>query len=246
MVTALACIILAAIFFYFRRAVSSESKKAESIAANSTIAEKWRGPLPKDLAQKYISASSHEERLQLVRDPETTAPLLRDFYEKGPGSQEKVMGLRSMGVDRHEANVFNCYEVQLDGGGTRLLYVVMMDDCAYIDFKAYSRFCSTSWSNLLDGTTKEAEEVRVSLKIDRLFVGEFSDEKKWLCYSAQTPDCDEFLYFYAEQESDVAKHLEELKEDVFRKSTLAIRSRNDSHKRKQFEITRYHAASWCD
>ncbi len=244
-ISALACLILAAIIFYFARAVSSESPKDETMGSNSAVEETWRGPLPKDLADEFISATTVEERLQLIRDPDSVEPLLRNFYEKGPGADEKIVGLKSLGGNTNETSVFNRYEVQLSDGNTRMLYVVLKDHQAYVDFKAYSRYGSSSWHDLLGGLSKEAEEVRVGLKVDRLFVGEFTDEKKWLCFTALTPDCDECLYFYANRDSEVAKHLSTLKEDVLLRVTVAIRSRNESHKKKQFEITRYHASSWC-
>lgn len=244
-ITFAALILLAAIIAYFGRTVSSESTMVEAVKESWKKEEKWHGPLPKDVAEQFTAAKSVEERLQFVRDPESIEPLLRDFYDRGPGAQEKVVELNSLGGNTNETSVFNRYEVRLSDGSNRYLYVVLKDHRAYVDFKAYSRYCSASWADLLDGAKREAEEVRVGIKVDRLFVGEFADEKKWLCFTARTPDCDECLYFYADKDSEAAKHLAALIEDKLLSVTVAIRARSDSHKRKQFEITRYHASSWC-
>jgi hypothetical protein len=244
-ITFAALTLLTIIIIYFGRTVSSESTMVEAVKENSKNEEKWHGPLPKDVAEQFISATTVEERLQFVRDPESIEPLLRDFYEKGPGAREKVVELNSLGGNTNETSVFNRYEVRLSDGSSRSLYVVLKDHRAYVDFKAYSRYGSASWADLLNGTKVEAAEVRVLLKVDRLFVGEFTDENKWLCFTVRTPDCDECLYFYADKNSEAAKHLAALKEDKLLRVTVAIRARSDSYKRKQFEITRYHASSWC-
>jgi hypothetical protein len=79
-------------------------KPKQPIAAKITLLqigeEKWVGLLPEGVAQRFIDATTIEERLVWVRDPDETEPLLREFFENGAGAQEKIMALTHLGGPR--------------------------------------------------------------------------------------------------------------------------------------------------
>jgi hypothetical protein len=61
---------------------------------------------------------------------------------------------------------------------------------------------------------------------------------------ANTPDCEEPLYFYAARGSAVEQALRGLGAGSQARATLAIRAVDGSHQRKQFEVTELLAGGW--
>jgi len=243
----LASVVIAAgligiIFFY--KSTISDDKNAQAPHVDGKL-EEWQGVLPLKVAENFIAATTNEERLKWVRDPEETAPLLEEFFTNGAGAKEKILNLKPMQVVANEKFIIHRYELSLEGGDRRLLCVVQMDNRAYVDFKAYARHCSSKWQDLLSGSASAAAEVRVFLDLGTAYMNQYADEEKWTSYTATTQDWEMPLYFYAARNSKTDEALRALTRAGTQRATLAIRSNNNSHEKKQFEIVELLAPGWC-
>jgi len=203
----------------------------------------WRGPHPSEVVERFIAATTHEERLKWVRQPDKVGPAMEAFFRDGAGAREKILTTQPMAVSDHGAMLYEDYLVQLEGGGIRLASVSVDPAGAKVDFPAYARLGSASWSDLLGGVVKEAEEVRVVLREGGYFLHAFPDETKWRNFKASSPDLPEGIDLYAERGTDIERRLAELGEDTDR-VTLSIRAVGDSAKQRQFEITGVKGIGW--
>ena len=113
-----------------------------------------------------------------------------------------------------------------------------------LDFGAFARTVSPSWSEILNENTNQAT-VRVFMGRDSYYNGPFSDEKEWICYGMASPDMELLLRGYCKVGSPQAEDLNKLFSDERRvnRGTLEIRRLKGGEER-QFEITRMIAEDW--
>ncbi len=224
----------------------SDSKKVQLPKEEAVSAdEPWQGLLPDEIAKRFIDATSVEERLQWVRDPEEVEPLMQEFYLRGAGAKEKILGIETMEQASTEKMLYHRFQARIEGGDRRLLCVPVIDNRAYVDFKSYARYGSETWADLLSGKKSAAVEVRVFVAFDTAYMNDYTDEKKWLSLTASSPDFEHPLYFYVERDSLAGKQLSTIPKRVAQRVTLGIRSVNNGHEKKQFEISQLHCIGWC-
>lgn len=222
-------------------------KPAVAVKAKPAMSEpgdEWSGAIPIRVAEAFTKAKTHEMRMKLVRTPETAGPLMQAFFESGPGSTETIAGIDEMSAASTEQFAFQRFQVRLKDGGSRLMCVVFTPEGAKVDFECYARYGSASWTDLLGGQAKEADEVRVFVEPGFTYVYGFSEEEKWSCYLAKTPDLEETMNFYAPRGSELDKKLKQVTARGPMRATLAIRSMDGSHLKRQFEVTAVRAEGW--
>jgi hypothetical protein len=217
-------------------------ERPKSVAPTAIV---WEGPIPSEVADHFTRATSHAQRLRWVRHAEAVGPAMEAFFREGPGSREKIVATRPKTENRSSDMLYEVYEVEMEGGGERFLCVSVDPEGAKVDFKAYARYGSESWEDLLSGEVKSAEEVRVVLKPDGYYHHHFADEGAWGHFKATTPDLPQSLDFYVARDSPAARDLNRAGA-VTDHLTLAIRSVDDSAKSGQFEITAVKAAGWVE
>lgn len=203
----------------------------------------WRGPHPSEVLEKFVAATSHEERLKWVRQPDKVGPAMEAFFRDGAGAREKIVGTQPLAVSDQGAMLYEDYLVQLEGGGIRLASVSVDPDGAKVDFPAYARLGSESWDDLLGGVVKEADEVRLILQPGGFYLHAFPDEEAWRNFKASSPDLPEGIDLYVGRGTALDRQLEELAGRTDR-ATLSIRAVGDSAKHRQFEITGVKGIGW--
>ncbi len=111
-----------------------------------------------------------------------------------------------------------------------------------IDFDAFARTVSPSWSDLENGA--EQAIVRVFLGADSYFNGPFKDDQ-WLCYGMAAPDTEQLMLGYCKVDSPQAAAIQWIfsKGTRINRATLEIR-RVEGASPKQFEIVRVLAEDW--
>ena len=227
---------------------ASSSKIQEQIIVEEKFepgnAEDWKGPVPIQIADSFSKATTHEERLKWVRDGERVAPLMERFFHDGPGANEKILEIVPMTPGSNGTLAFQRFQVRLENEKSRLLCVVLTDEGGKVDFECYARHGALAWSDLLNGKASESSEVRVFVEPSSAYMYEFSDDKKWRSILATTPDSENPLYFYVLRDSEVDKKLKEQMDVEPMRATLAIRSVQNSHEKKQFEVTEVLSPSW--
>lgn len=217
---------------------------AEASAAHAREAAAWKGALPAEVATRFTRARTQQERLQLVREPAEVSEIMAEFFTHGRGAREQVAEVKAMPAAGNGTDTFERFAVTMADGSTRLLCVVVSEAGAKVDFKSYARYGSVSWEALLTGQTRSASEVRVFLEKGNYYNYNFTDEKQRENFIATSPDLDVPVQLYILREAVGAKTLEELIMGKPMRVTLAIRATDDSHDKRQFEITRLVTAGW--
>jgi hypothetical protein len=227
---------------------ASSSKLQEPIIVEDGFepgnAKDWKGPVPRQIADSFSKATTHEERLKWVRDPLRVAPLMERFFRDGLAANEKILEIVPMTPASNGALAFQRFQVRLENGKNRLLSVVLTDEGGKVDFECYARHGAATWNDLLSGKASESSEVRVFVEPGFAYMHDFFDDQKWRSILATTPDYEYPLYFYVLRESEVGKKLKEHMDGKQMRATLAIRSVQYSHEKKQFEVTEVLSPSW--
>ncbi|RYD61593.1 MAG: hypothetical protein EOP83_16660 [Verrucomicrobiaceae bacterium] len=214
-------------------------------AEASSPLEKWQGPIPSVIAERFIEAKTQEERLELVRNPAQVGPAMEAFFKKGPGVTEQVKGFFPLARGSSGDLSFEKYNVEFASSPSRLLSVTIDPRGAKVDFECYARLGSVTWDDVLSGKATEAAEVRVLLQAGSYYLHAFKEEQKWLHFKATSSDFPETLDFYLDRENPAVRDFEESGNRVF-PATLSIRAVNGSEKHHQFEITAVKALEWVE
>lgn len=233
--------------FWIAGVMRSGARPAAPVAVASTAVEappeKWQGPIPTEVANRFIAATTHEERLKWVRNPERVGADMEDFFSSGPGASEKVEAIVPLPVAAAGPLVFEEFLAKLEGGRHRIVSVSVDPRGAKVDFGCYAFRGTATWEQLLAGEVEEAEGMKILLQTNNFYVHEFADEQRWMHFKAVVPDLPESLNLYVEREGEMARELKSLEEDGFR-ATVSVRSVNGSAARRQFEITGVTSLGW--
>ena len=204
----------------------------------------WRGLQPEQIANKFLAATTQEERLRWVRQPAAVADLMERFYRAGPGATEKMAGLQKMPQVMTEDQVCARFTVKMTDGSKRLLFVPFDESGGGVDFKSYARHGSDPWSAVLDGTVAKASEMRVFLKRGNYYNHEFADESQWLCLIATSPELENPIYLYARRDNpDLLLFLKNPPKKPLR-YTIALENLGQGHCNRQWQLTQVLATGW--
>jgi hypothetical protein len=231
---------------------TTETPSARPAASSAPVlpqgepaAATWQGPRPVEVARAFTAATTPAERLQWVDQPEEVAALLEEFYTHGPGSTETITGLTAMRLPLQEGQAVQAFMVTMaDGTFRRLDVAYELDGHARVDFKSYSRHCSTPWSALLDGSCPSAAEMRVRLRVDSYYNRDFSDESTWLCLIATSPDLKEPLYLYARRDNPNLKDLLRDPPALELRYTVSIQNTEAGWQHRQFILSKVLRSGW--
>ena len=205
--------------------------------------EKWQGPIPPEVADRFIAATTHEERLKWVRNPDLVGADMADFFSSGPGASEKVKSIVPLPIAAAGPLVFEEFLAQLEGGSHRIVSVSVDPRGAKVDFDCYAFRGSATWEQLLSGEEEAAEGMKILLQGNNYYLHGFSDEQRWMHFKAIVPDLPECLDFYVERDGSLAHELGKAGEEAFR-ATVSLRSVDGSARHRQFEITAVESLGW--
>lgn len=207
--------------------------------------EDWKGATPEEAVKGFTEAAGVEERLRWVRDAERVAPFLREFFSAGPGAKERVAAVTQMDAVQTEAASFLRYQIALEGGGNRLLCVVIDEEKgAKVDFESYARHGSAEWADLLGGTAREAGEMRLFVEPGNYYNLGFADEGRWRHFIGTSPDLDGVVDLYAERGTDEERRMNAVAGGAIMRATLGIGSVGESFAKRQFQIRKVWGPGW--
>jgi hypothetical protein len=227
------------------RSAPEAAAAREEAESGSAVRGVWRGPIPSEVAEKFTSAATHDERLRWVRNPGEVGPLMEKFFREGPGASEKVAQTLLANANGNGDLLFENFQVVMTNGSQRQLSVTVDPEGAKVDFKAYARYGSESWEDLLSGAVESAEEMRVMMTPGGFYMHRFPDESRWLHFEATTPDLPESMDFYVDRESDIARELAAVEGGMIQ-ATVSLRADGDSAQQRQFEITALKSPGWAE
>ena len=227
------------------RPKSPDPTTVETVQQQTAAAPKWQGLQPQQIAERFLAASTQEERLRWVHEPTAVAAIMERFYREGPGATEQQADLKVVSDSVITAGwAVQQFTVRMTDGSDRQLYVPFDESGGKVDFKCYAAHCSEPWDELLDGTVAEAKEMRVSLKLADYYNYDFADEKQWQCLAATAPELPEPIYLYVRRDSPAMKEIETCSLTVPMRYTVAIEIQGESYKHRQWLLSRVICGSW--
>lgn len=157
----------------------------------------------KALYEAYVSASSVEELLTLVRDPSEVEPLIRAAGHEAKASKDwklKENALWSMHVQG--TMPYACLRGELPDFEVFACYFVVQDERLVVDWEASQAYCSSSFEELARGQG-DASEVRGVITPSNLYTDSFP-ESEYQCYRFESPNGYEMLWCYAKLDTAIA------------------------------------------
>jgi hypothetical protein len=233
------------VVFLLRRAPKEVRAKAEVAKLQVHAAPKWQGPQPQQIAERFLAASTQEERMRWVREPAAVAALMERFYRDGPGGSEKMGSMKKVSESvSTQVGALQRFSVTMTNGSKRLLYVPFDESGGRVDFKCYAAYCSEPWDKLLDGTVVQTGEMRVYLELSDYYNYEFPDQDQWQCLLATAPELVDPIYLYVRRDSPAMKELEKCPFTEPTRYTIAMENQGKSYKRRQWQLTRVICNGW--
>ena len=226
-----------------------ESQQIHSSENQPQIATKttWAGLQPRKIAENFLQATTHEERLKWVRESADVAGIVGDYYRNGRGASETMLRLRSMDDIETEEGLLARFMVEMKDGSERLLFVPYFEGGGRgVDFKSFSIHCSQPWHAILDGSTAKADEVRVNLEPASYYNFEFADETKWFCFAATSPKLDGTLHFYAHRDDPALQAIINYPFASPLRFTVSIKSTGLSHQHRQWLLSKVLFPGWVE
>ncbi|PQJ29114.1 hypothetical protein [Rubritalea profundi] len=204
-------------------------------------------PNAEEVARAFIAEINVEKRLTMVRNREVVKTHLSSYTEealKEPGVEIREMMRRTFG-DKERTS----YAVSFTSGSLRLLNVLETDEGPKVDWDSYARYCSVSWDTLTNGESVDPALVRVFVRPGSHYAGEYLDQKKWLCFQLETPDCGETLYAYGKVGEENAEKMKEivLRAKNYRQHmTLELEAKGKLDGACLFEVKRLVTVGWVE
>ena len=157
------------------------------------VQEDWtKMALP--LAGKFANASTPEEWISMVRDPERVAPLIRAF--KPRFATGRPLGLKPFGSEPFGADEVYQFSVTYEDGRSRLIHVIPSPDGPKVDWESFARSGGAGFTELT-GAAKVDAEMRVLVRRARYYNYNFADDRRWRAYEIINGDWPEPLTGYA-------------------------------------------------
>lgn len=152
------------------------------------------------LARGFLEATSVEEMLRLVRNPEVAEARMRRFYPGGKIAAPGLSQFNSGEVSYSQGSVHS-FEVVTGDQVAKVLAVVGTPQSLKIDWESWVGWSDIPWSEFLAAKPAESHVFRVLLTPLDYYNFEFSDDTKWQSYRLESPDGEHAVYGYVEKDS---------------------------------------------
>ncbi|MDB4726710.1 hypothetical protein OAF66_00935 [bacterium] len=206
---------------------------------------KWTGKLPKEVLKEFREAKTIEDYLKHLDHLDKVEKDAREFFSAGPGSRQKITSFVKL-PDFHtrDETTYIRFQAILESGYIRMIVLRRDPTGPKIDFDAYSRRGSHSWNDLLSGETTEASEIRLGIRPDNFYLGEFRDDTIWQSFRGITPDHEEQISLYLRRDQISASLQKIIERNLTTRATVSLSSIGESHQKKQFEVSKAHQFNW--
>ncbi|MFC5050391.1 hypothetical protein ACFPK9_07185 [Rubritalea spongiae] len=190
-------------FFLSKNPQSEESAgmKSEEVVVELSYEEKSASR--KEAVERYLSASSVDEKAQYVRDAERVKPLMEEYYREHPLQAETLsedyLEEPMMGKDQV---LWRVRTREAKAGQAPYLILETSDAGeSLVDWEADVVHQPSDWERFIAVRSTQPHTFRVFLQVAQLsgFHGyEFADYTKYRCFKVTIPGRDDYLWAYSE------------------------------------------------
>ncbi|MEI6653396.1 MAG: hypothetical protein WCP45_01395 [Verrucomicrobiota bacterium] len=152
------------------------------------------------LARKFLQATTLDELLPLVRNPQRAQPrMLREY----PDGHIDPPGLTEFNATRNVAyhDSIASVSVRTLKFENRQLAFVETPDGLKIDWESWAAWSDLTWPALLATLPRDAQMFRVIVKRVDYYNFGFADDKKWQSYRLESQRGDHLIFGYVERGS---------------------------------------------
>ncbi|MFM7182189.1 MAG: hypothetical protein ACKO2G_12095, partial [Verrucomicrobiales bacterium] len=127
---------------------------------------------PPPLAEKFANASTADEWISMVRDPERVAPLVRAFKPRFASGRPLLV--EAFGVEPFGSDEVYQFMVTYEDGRSRLIHILPTPKGPKVDWESFARSGGASYAELTAPAVVEAE-LRVLVQRGRYYNYDFAD-----------------------------------------------------------------------
>ncbi len=171
--------------------------------AAKTLLDRNQGELAAEcqvIAQKFLDATSVEELLSVVYNPETAEPRIRGYYADGVVEPQ---GLKDFNVGQAMQIKGKAVSTVIRNNNFDAKSIIFIDGPQGFEvyWESFVGWSEMPWLDFIAQKPTEAKEFRVILAPVDYYNFDFADDRKWQSYTLQSPDGEHSLYGYVERES---------------------------------------------
>lgn len=152
--------------------------------------------------RSYMQASTIDEKLRYVRQPEAMKARMESYYSRYPLKAEKVGVVTDYKPLALENTLFWSVVASVEvTRGEGLLVEQLSDNEVKIDWESHVNYQPMAWDQYATEQPTKAMAFRVTVEPTIRYLAEFSDEARWVCYQLQAKNSEAFLYGYVQRNS---------------------------------------------
>ncbi|MBU6171178.1 MAG: hypothetical protein KGQ87_06775 [Verrucomicrobia bacterium] len=223
---------------------ATPSKLQPAITLSNSKPIIWDGPQPSEVADRFLTARTHEERLRWIRRPEQVGPIMKKFFAEGAGKDEKVINSKIIASSDDGNFITDRFELTMNDGLPRMLCIVHCDGRALVDFESYARCGSATWDEILSGKVNKAERMRVFISNNYYYNFSFTDETKWISFLAKTPESPNSIHLYGSSDNQAFLDLKKSIGTGTMTCTISIEATSEGTPHRQFILSELTAKDW--
>lgn len=159
----------------------------------------------------FFSATSVDQLVPLVRQPERVVPLMRRYYEGKPvaaAGLDQIKKLRGVTLE-NRADFWMASVALGDGTSKSMVLEVGPDGVPHVDWESMVCYQPMPWDDYVSQRPAGSVlDFRVYVEKDDFYSHEFVDEKKWVSFRLTALKSIRPLFGYVRAESDMAAQLQ--------------------------------------
>lgn len=195
------------------------------------------------IAETFLTATTVEQILPLIRDLERVKPQILAYY---PDGKIKPTGLSKFNATDAISYLGSHASVVILTPESEYKHLAFVDgaDGLKIDWESWVGWSEMPWDKLIESRPTSPMLVRAKLKWMDYYNFGFSDESKWRSYQLLSPNEEQSLFAYAERNSSLDQVLRPAEKSIFIHVTLKIRFPDNGEKRNQVVIVEHVSDGW--
>ena len=248
----LLALILGVVFYAMNRGgqevVRSSAPAAEPAAAEPALVVRGESEILADaepMAEKFLTATTVEEILPLVRHPEVTEARMRAFYPEGKVEPAGMAQFNTGGGISLRGNLASV-GVRTDDFEERSLAFIDGPDGLEVDWESWVGWSELPWEEFREAKPTDPKLFRVTVSPIEYYNFAFTDDAKWQSYRLTSPDKEHAIYGYVEKGSVLEQRVRPPGDSKSATAILELKFPEDARSDNQVEIIRYVAEGWVE
>lgn len=197
------------------------------------------------LARRFLEATTVEELLPLVRNPEVAEARMRGFY---PGGKVEAPGMQTLspGAGLSVRDKLVSLAVRTRDFEEKSLALFDTPQGLKIDWESWAGWSEISWKEFMATKPTSGHVFRVILAPVDYYNFEFTDDQKWQSYRLESPDHEHAVYGYAEKGTVLNGRILTDKDTKNINLMLSLKFPAGATSNNQVEIERFVTEGWVE